>query len=382
MLIADKWTWSVDLTGGSIRLEEFLGVWSTVATINFTGFFFFDKDSTLSTADSIFLKIENELNTAPGIHNTYEFSPIDAADDVFGRQDYRVQLKATSGGNPFRVIDIVPASPILTKLGADDNSDIYSALGAIVFPNSYAGSWMVPERHLEDARKYPHIDAGISVAQDNTLSIIERQNSPRRVHKYEGLAGSLLFKDRRFEERYRETGHLASEYDQYASIEIMWEEAVRQGASIRYYFGIDTQSLDGGNYDLVRVLDRGVIMNMEEMVVDITNVMGRDYYTLEFRTVVVQQGEFQYANAGPPPTPPTPPTPCPSCDEERFGLTTWPGGYHTRLSITSSPIPDGANNPQTIQILIDAHTRFPITPSPIPDGADNPQTIEISVNYT
>lgn len=41
--------------------------------------------------------------------------------------------------------------------------------------------------------------------------------------------------------------------------------------------------------------------------------------------------------------------------DPRFALSTIPGGYHTR---------------------------FPIAPSPIPEGADNPQTIEISTNYT
>ncbi len=42
-------------------------------------------------------------------------------------------------------------------------------------------------------------------------------------------------------------------------------------------------------------------------------------------------------------------------DDPRFALTEFVNGYHTR---------------------------FPIEPSPIPEGADNAQTIEISVNYT
>jgi len=232
---------------------------------------------------SIFDELEDTFNTA-STNNTYQFQAVSSAQDTFGRRDFRVKLVRTAGSDDFEF-----GGSGAQLLGATSSANVAHTAGEVVMPDSYAGSFIVPEEMEWDSRVYPSRFNKALLRNDKGVMITQRNVGNRIRLKYFKVPGALVFSDRAADviTDFRTEANINST-DDYATLEHFWEDCILNGYPfmfVRHGLESSIEYNDNSSQKFYIVTDENVIADMENMLTDIVDSMGKDYYHIEFQAV-------------------------------------------------------------------------------------------------
>ena len=282
-----KFFWELDASGSEVNLDEGAPL-SNVGTITITetAQWTYYTDST----DSLLYDVEDQMNTLSG-GNTYSFEPVKAINDTFGRRDARLQIRATQGATDADFFELNTDRGVLDYLGAIETSTISSyaetstnASGGIdqllTLPNRYRGSWTVPPIYRRDNRRTPYQVASSARSQNGLIATRVREELSYRPMYFNAVPADLIYSDRLGE-------GISGANIIYATLENMWDEALRLGKEVRLFVDEPTDELDvSGAFYKALTVGRRQRDDMRELVEELNDVMGGAHYNVRIDAVI------------------------------------------------------------------------------------------------
>lgn len=285
-MYGSKFCWTIS-PSGSVILSEDPGTGMSVVDGPVT----FSVDGkpryTYHTTDadiSLLYFIEQGLNTSSGA-NTYTFEVLNDVNNIFGRRDHRLQLRAVRDSATAYPFKIFFATPLRYSLGARYNIIVSWADGddqIVTFPLSYGGTWMLLRSLRTDARGVPFQMASSARAQNGIIATRVREKLVDRALYFKAVPADLIFKER---VGVINTKGISAD-DKHCTLESMWDEALRLGKPVRYFRDQDTTSLTHTGFYESFTVGKESRDSMKALIEELDDVMGGAFYNVNLHAWV------------------------------------------------------------------------------------------------